>query len=204
MQKPKPSSRQIRAFWDWFARAWVAVLKNSGKSDHDFAGEMDRRIRGLHIGLSWEIGPAAKSGWQLVISPDFSPELLEIAQQIISLAPRIPGWEYRCFRQPKQWNHKFEVTCLTGRRVSFDCSNWKFLMLQHSDGTRELLLFGDGISSLDENTKRNAAVIVLESILGEETVMQRIPVFELLENSDSPFPGKERPLSALAECFALK
>ena len=77
-------------------------------------------------------------------------------------------------------------------------------MLQHSDGTRELLLFGDGISSLDENTKRNAAVIVLESILGEETVMQQIPVFELLENSDSPFPGKERPLSALAECFALK
>lgn len=173
---------------------WRRMLKNSTLLE-----ELDTKIKRLDPALSWEIVPGGCEPWQLVISPNLNRDLRPRAQDIISLAPIIQGWELHSARRPKDWDYRFSLESSDGRSIQLDVSGWGFVLLRYPDGGQEVLLQGDNLPSLDDDERWQAAAIVLESILGEEVLLDKISEFELVDELEPRFAEKRKPIQRLRE-----
>ena len=182
--QPAPLRRIVLAhssseFWSWFSLAAEAIALNP----HDSAllAELDVRVRRLDPKLSWEIGPGLSKPWQLVISPSLNRDLRELAKSIVAASPALRYWEFHSARQPKKWAFKFELEDPKGHDpIELDASTWKFVLLKYLDGKNEILLKAKAQTKLTKGQRRMAATIVLESILGEDTLLDCVDDFQLV------------------------
>lgn len=197
--KKSISENTIRKFWDWFGKFAAGLAADI--ENPTFHQEIDRKLHALHPVLSWEIGPGKSAEWQLVISPSLNRDLLEITQRIVSKAPQINAWEFFPARQPKEWDYKFEVETKSGERIAVDASGWRFVLLKYPDGTHEVLLCGDNLDELDEDTRWHAGAIILESALGEEAMLCKVDSFATVVELEPRFAAKEKPIQALPKAF---
>jgi hypothetical protein len=190
--------RRINEFWIWFRS--VAAALATDIQNHALLEELDGRVKRLDSSLSWEVGPGANEPWQLVISPNLDRDLLPKAQEIISRAPVIPNWEFYSARRPKDWDYKLLMERSDGRDpVQLDTSGWGFVLLQYPDGAQEILLQGDNIAQLDDDERWQAAAITLESILGEDVLLDKINEFELMDELESRFAEERQPIQRLRQ-----
>lgn len=188
----------IENFWNWFHG--IAHSLSEDRENHKLVQELDRRVLQLHPRLSWEIGPGAVEPWQFVISPNLDRTLRTTAQEIISQAPVIEGWEFYPARRPKRWDYKLLMNRSDGRSpVQLDTSGWEFVLLEYPDGSLEILLQGNNVASLEEDNRSLAAAIVLESILGEEVLMNKISEFELMDQIEPRFAASRKPIQQLRD-----
>lgn len=189
---------KVEEFWDWFRG--IAPLLAADVENLSLLQELDARMHGLDAALSWEVGPGACEPLQLVVSPNLDRELQARAKEIIAHAPVVQGWEFHSARRSKDWDYKLLMERSDGRRpVQIDASNWQFVLLQYPDGGRELLLQGNNLPSLDDDERWQAAAITLESILGEDVVLDRINDFELVDQLEPRFEAKRKPIQRLRE-----
>jgi hypothetical protein len=196
-KNPRRRTSGIDEFWRWFRE--VAASLESDLESPELLKELDARIQNFDPKLSWEIGPGLSKPCQLVISPNLSRDLVEKAGKIVKGAPVLPTWEFYAARQRKEWHYKLEL----GReRLPIDASGWTFVLLRYPDGAHEVLLKGRDLPPLSGDERRNAAAIVLESILGEEVVLDRINQFDLVDKLEPQFAQKERPIQSLREALA--
>ncbi len=192
--------KQINDFWSWFSSSAEALETNV--EDAALLAQLNARVRNLDPQLSWEIGPGLSKPWQLVISPNLDRDLRKLATDVISHAPDLPNWEFHSARQPKEWDYQLELESGKGNElVHLDASNWTFVLLQYPDGVHELLLRGDGVLALTDDARWQAAAITLESILGEDYVMDKIDEFELVQQFEPRFAKQERPIQQLREAI---
>lgn len=190
--------RKIDEFWAWFRSIAAPLAANIENSP--LLEELDARIHDLDSELSWEVGPGSHEPWQLVISPNLDRDLRPRTQEIISHAPVVQGWEFHAARRPKEWDYKLLMERADGRDpVQLDASRWGFVLLRYPDGGQEVLLQGDNLSSLDDDERWQAAAITLESILGEEVLLDRISDFELVDQFEPRFAEKRKPIQHLRE-----
>lgn len=191
---------QIKQFWKWFrgaASPLAADVQNSS-----LLSELDARVRGLDPELSWEIGPGSHEPWQLVISPNLDRDLRPCAQKIVSHAPTIRGWEFHSARRPKDWDYRLQMGRSEGREpVKLDASGWGFVLLRYPDGAREILLQGNNLPPLADEERWQAAAITLESILGEDVLMEKISQFELVDQLEPRFAVGLQPIQRLREAI---
>jgi len=189
--------RTISEFWNWFRDIAGALASNV--EDSTLLKELDRRVRELDPKFSWEIGPGLSKSWQLVISPNLNRDLREKARAIVARAPALPAWEFHAARQPKKWQYKVE---LGSDKMPIDASAWTFVLLQYPDGIHEILLKGKCLPPLSETERWQAAAITLESILGEDMVLDRVDEFELVDQLEPRFAERERPIQQLRDAVA--
>jgi hypothetical protein len=191
--KPK----KISAFWAWFSSISDELAANV--EEKAVLEELDKKVRDLHPGLSWEIGPGRTREWQLVISPNLDRELRSLARAIVAQAPVLPEWQFYAARRPKDWNYQFQIGTEGGHLRNLDASRWKFVLLEYPDETQEILLQASDAISLREDERWQAAAIVLESILGEDMVLDRIGEFELVGELEPQFAADARPIQELRD-----
>lgn len=190
--------QSIRQFWDWF-RDVGANLTNA--ENPDFLKEIDDRITALNPELSWEVGPGFSEPWRFVVSPNLNHELRELAREIIAYAPVLSGWEFYSTRQSKDWDYKFTFENNQGDSIPLDASGWTFVLLRYPDVTHEVLLCGRNLPNLEEDERWQAAAIVLESVLGEDLIMDKIDRFELVRQLESRFANADRPIQQLRDAM---
>jgi hypothetical protein len=167
--------------------------------------ELDKKVYELDPKLSWEIGPGSSALWQLVISPNLNRDLRQKAQEIVSQAPELEAWEFYPARRPKDWDYKVVIErSQGGQPIQLDASSWNLVFLQYPDGTNEVLLQGSNLPPLEDDERWQAAAITLESILGEEVLMQRIDEFELVDKFEPAFAGKQSPIRHLRDFLSGK
>jgi hypothetical protein len=188
------------AFWVWLEQNSQQLANNV--EDFQLVAALDRRVHLLHPHLSWEIGPGMKTDWHLAISPNLNKDLVDVARRIVAQAPTIPRWEFFPARQPKTWDGRLELGIKSGARVQLDASKWKYVLLRYPDGAHEIILHADNVDPLQEDDRWTAAAIVLESILGEETLMERVEKFELTGSIDAELAANEKPISLLKKAIA--
>jgi hypothetical protein len=191
---PRKKHSHTRKFWDWFRQ--VADVLAANVENATLIRELDRQVRSLDPKLSWEIGPGLSKPWQLVISPNLNRGLRETTREIVARAPLLPAWEFHAARQPKKWHYRLE---LGGDKMPIDASAWTFILIQYPDGSHEVLLKGKDLPPLSKSERWQAAAIALESILGEDMVIDRIDEFELVDELEPRFAGRERPIQRLRE-----
>jgi hypothetical protein len=66
----------------------------------------------------------------------------------------------------------------------------------------EILLQGKGLPPLSDDERWQAAAITLESILGEDMVLDRVNEFELVDQLEPRFAERERPIQHLREAVS--
>lgn len=195
-----PRKSEIDAFWLWFIRNSELVVPNC-----DYAqavADLDRKVRNLDERLSWEIGPGKEKSWLLAISPNLDKGLLKEAQEIVAAAPELANWEFYSTRQPKEWDYRVELNSDDPNRlIKIDASDWEFVLLRYPDGFREVLLYSGSLPPLSEDERWQAAAIVLECLIGEESVITKIDDFELVSNLEPRFVERKRPLTLLREAL---
>lgn len=84
-----------------------------------------------------------------------------------------------------------------GDPIQLDTSGWSFVLLQYRDGAREVLLRANNLPDLNDDERWQAAAMTLESILGEEELLNRIKEFELVNQLEPRFASEERPIQYL-------
>lgn len=194
---PNPESAQILEFWTWFSK--IASSLSADIQNPSLLEELDSRLAHLNSKLSWEIGPGSSEPWQLIISPNLDTGLRQTAMDIISHAPVLEGWEFYPARRPKEWDYKFCIE-RTGREaelIELDAAGWGFVLLEYPDGKHEVLLQANNLPELDGDERWQAAAIVLESILGEEVLMNTIDEFELLDQLEPRFAQRRQSIQGL-------
>jgi hypothetical protein len=202
MKSEKKSRRkqktEIEGFWSWFGQ-FAGVLA-SNVENTALLKELDARVHGLDPQLSWEIGPGLTKPWQLVISPNLDQDLRKTTQKIVAIAPVLEAWEFHPARQPKKWDYRLE---LGSSRLAIDASQWTFVLLRYPNANYEVLLKGKALPPLNEDERWQAAAITLESILGEDTVLDRVDEFALVDELEPRFSERERPIQALREALGV-
>lgn len=190
-------SRTASEFWNWFRDIAGALASNV--EDSMLLRELDRRVRQLDPKLSWEIGPGLSKSWQLVISPNMDRELRGRAREVVGRAPALAEWEFHSARQPKEWHYKVEMGA---DKVPLDASAWTFVLLQYPEGAHEILIEGKNLPPLSDDERWQAAAITLESILGEDIVLDRVDEFELVDELEPRFAERARPIQQLRDAVA--
>jgi hypothetical protein len=192
-------TKKIDEFWNWFIG--IAETLATNIENISLTKELDDRMRNLDSELSWELGPGISKPWQLVISPGLKRNLRERARGIVSCAPSVTAWEFYSAKPPKTWDYILELENAEGGRVRLDASNWTFVLLRYPDGTHEILLKGSDLPALTEDERWQAAAITLESILGEDLILDRINEFELVDKIESRFAKRQRPIQELRQAI---
>ena len=195
------TQKDIRAFWDWFA-ANADLLKVANENSPEIE-ILDQKLTDLNPDLSWEIGPGQDKIWQFVVSPNLDPKLLNETRKLVALAPLLTDWEFHSSRQVKDWDYRFELSNEDGTdSVAIDASNWSFILLVHPDGDREILLVDENLH-LTKDQRWQAAAILLESVLGEETLIANVSTFDLVKKVDSSLKDKVRPIQSLRDSVSM-
>ena len=188
---------RIEDFWRWFRNTAGSIAADF--TNAELLEELDARMQELDGKLSWEIGPGSHETYQFVISPNLEVEMRERAREIIAKAPVIEGWEFHAARPPKKWDYKLLMHRADGKPVELDASQWGFVILHYPDGANEFLLRGRDLPPLDDNERWQAAAIALESILGEEALLDLNAGFELVDRFEPRFAAMEKPIQMLRQ-----
>lgn len=190
---------EIDSFWRWFAS--IASRLGTKLDDEKLLGELDRRVHQLDPQLSWEVGPGIARPSQLVISPNLDRKVRPVARRIIAEAPICDDWEFYAARQPREWDLRFELAGESGKRRALDASSWTFVLLRYPDGAHEILLRTPDRPPLPEEQRWDAAAIVLEGILGEDILLDRIERFELVDDWEDRLAARARPIAQLRDAL---
>ncbi len=195
-------NRDLNKFWDWFVDNSLHL--SSERITPETIASLDAKMLDINPDLSWEIGPGKSKPSLFVISPNLNKNLVEAAKTVICAAPDLPGWEFYATRQSKIWNHQFSMKGSEGEELRLNTSKWVFVRLLHSNGFRELILSDSRLPELTEKDCWQAAAIVLESILGEEVMMNEIDGFSLLASLAPKLQENARPLTILNDTFKIE
>jgi hypothetical protein len=185
-------------FWRWF------VANSSRFADDydqpDLVTALDCRVQALNPKLSWEIGPGTSKQFQLVISPDLNPALRDISLQIVRLAPELADWEFYASRPPKQWSLRFQLDRDNGDgSAEIDAAAWTFVLQKAPSAKYDVLLVAEELQPLTEDERWTAAAIVIESILGEDLLLDTIDRFSIVGAVPPPLTSQNRSIRELKE-----
>ena len=198
MPNESENKTQIDAFWVWFVQNSERLRPNG--NEPEVVSILDQKLRVINERLSWEIGPGKQKPWQFVVSPNLDKGLLAKTQEMVAVAPELPDWEFYPTRQPKEWDYRVELNSDDPNQIiEIDASSWEFVLLRYPDGLREVLLYSGNLPTLNKNDRWQAAAIVLESLIGEESMMTKIDEFDLVSDLEPRFSERKRPITMLRE-----
>jgi hypothetical protein len=191
MKSEKHEDRRIESFWKWFSKIDPEVLSDCGeeggkereKAKAALISKIDKRVQQLGD-VTWEVGPGKVKPWAFIISPNGRPELVRIADKIIACAPNSTEWEFYSSKPPKEWSVlKFRMLDdATQQWHEIDASGWKYVIFLYDDGMCDIVvLTGPGSAGVDMDV---AARILVEGLLGERSIMERINKIESVPSYD--------------------
>jgi hypothetical protein len=177
-------SDAIDELWLWFTANRRRL--EAEEPDLDAHRLLSEHLKRIDRGLTYEMAPA----WEIAISADGCPELMELVEQIVSKAPKMEGWHVVAFRQPSA-----EPIMISAFDSELTATNVTFSVEDERDGVADLVLYVPGLT---EDTYRHLAhcsMLLLESLIGEYDVMTRLG--EVDYESADEMPQDARPLTEL-------
>ena len=160
------SQNRLQEFWRWFSSEKGRLERLLEASDEiRLAKELSPRVKMLHEGLRWEIGPGKKSPYALTIWSGGNAELRAETDDIIKRAPSDTDWEFYSFRQAREIPEEIELN-----RRKLTTTDWMFTAVRNEDGRYDLKIFSEQLSELDESSALQAVFLYLDCALGEDAV----------------------------------
>lgn len=174
--------KKYEQFWKWFDQNRD---RYEGDEISDQSIELiDQKITSLGD-VTWEIGPGRIKLLALTISPGGDATLLQQTKEIVSYAPILNDWEFNYAKPVKEWDNFFYLM-INGQELGVDISKWKYVIYK-TEGYKfdiEVHLFDLPPLLLTEKDEVLYGIVemVIESILGEETRLERIDELSFIRN----------------------
>jgi hypothetical protein len=176
-----------KSFWKWFESNSQSLLRAPIGPGPEFH-ELGRRIQKVHPELVFEMGGAPDQPRQLVISAGGDRSIFHVVEELVDLAPKVPGWQIIRFkpREPNYAQHSMSLNDL-----SIGPENIRFQLLAGWDPTGlqfqlAVDLFIDECTHEGEQQFVGAAFILLDGALGEYDVTMKMGRLRVLPGSAAP------------------
>jgi hypothetical protein len=137
----------------------------------------------------------------LTLSPDGDAELLELTKEIVQSAPQIADWEFHWARQPRPGQFEFSIGSVDGSSVEIDARPWRYVLYRFPDGVFDIVLEENNLRSLGDDERYAAAVVFLDSVIGEATRIARINEVEPVVKLTKEQASKANSVKVLASQF---
>lgn len=201
----KDLSQRSRAFWEWFVAEEETIRGLfSEDADLNLTRVLSRRVSMLSNGLGWEIGPGREKENQFVISPNRDKDRLQVTRRIVQMAPSLPTWEFHPAKPRKDWDYRMEVR-MKGKTILVSFRNWHYSLTGFSNNSFfDIDLFPDRFQKdIEETTYAKSAVLLVESEIGEELLIDRIDRINVCYRVPDELVGKLTPIYHLYEHLQL-
>ncbi|MDH2427649.1 DUF695 domain-containing protein [Sphaerisporangium sp. TRM90804] len=164
------SAEGIAAFWAWWEQARPGLGPLVGTGDvTGLAERVEPAVAALDPSLVWDVVPGTTARHALVVSAGGDPELRPLAHRWARAAPPADAdWEYHPSR-PAGADVSALVLDVAGRAFSLD----KLVLgLRVPNGSPrvDVSVYHPLFPDLDDDTRMEAAVLALDSVLGEDEV----------------------------------
>jgi len=154
-------------FWDWFTDNQAALRPRH--ITRPMIDAVDTRIQDVVGEVAWEIGPIG-DGAQcfLAVSPTSDdPTVNETARLLIREAPSLPGWDFRSFKPPREWELYFELN-VGGEMKPVEGARWEVLVLSSHGQWKVIFKPDESCAELPAYALRLAAFTILDGEIGGE------------------------------------
>lgn len=178
----------IQAFWRWFLHN-ESIIKECIENEHSeereyVVDQLNEHIL-AHGMLTWDIGLNDDNNWFLLLSPNGNPDMLEVSEKIMELAPDHTSWIFHASRPAKNWDRTFTVYNQEMDVVEIDASDWHYLIFDDEDEKFELLFEAKNISKLHPEEAETAAEQFVIHEIGEAARIRHISTIEVVHSFDS-------------------
>lgn len=194
----KDLEASIYQFWQWFVEN-SEFLKAIDEDDPEPQVQaLGAQMREIDEDLVFEIGrpdqpdaddeteeeseeESESDEIELVVSADGLSRLVPVVEEIVRVAPTLPGWIFTAFRQRVNFEPKI-------RMEGYDVGVEDVYFRAYGDGDHialDLLVRGLG----KDEMMKSVAFILLDSILGEYDVMTKISSIEFQELDETKLDG---------------
>jgi hypothetical protein len=163
-----------KIFWSWFTQNHIEYQKLDSLDSSEMQQKLDTLLERLHIfsdALYFEILNKKDNDNELIITAGGDSSHFEKAEQLISSAPKIEGWKFIGLK--KRTSDDF-ITVYEGLEI--DPKKLWFLPLENPKfrGKIGLRICSKNYSVNQKDKFTNAVYVVLDSLLGEEFVSNRV------------------------------
>lgn len=176
-------------FWAWFEdhRTKLATPPLQTRLMND----LTKRLKAVHEGLVWEAGSLPSGLFEFTVSADGLKAVAPHVRSLVAAAPSIAGWTIQAFRQPSA---DVAAVQMHGRTLSLN--DLAFIpQARRPDGLVDLTILIRDLSGGEQQELIGAAFILLDALLGEETVMFRLGEMDFVPLAEGD--GSERPIGEL-------
>ena len=167
-------------FWRWFERNQVA-LSRVDRSNAVIV-KLHQKLSALGF-TDWEMGPIDdERGTQFLVVRPRSIDKDDFNNIVfLKSAPNIEGWSFLEERPSKKWTREFILNKYNKR---IDASDWKFSIYKYEDGKFDVVLNTKIPIEMNMEEKRNLAIFLIVSELGEKRADDLINAIDVEEKLD--------------------
>jgi hypothetical protein len=180
-------------FWEWF-QANADRLAHFEADQEAIFEELSDELHKVHRKLTFEFGPETGAGGrEFIVSADGNRALFPFVQGLVAAAPELPGWKILAFRQRK------ETDGLSLRMGDLELDpKTVWFKAKREQGKVALTLYLDGLTPKNKDSLSRAALILLDTALGEYDVEMKVGPLEFKPLPADPaarglHPFKELP-----------
>lgn len=185
--------RRIDAFWGQFVpKAPDLVALFQGKAQWDLPGWMNGHLHAIDPRLMWEFA-VAPDGYRLVITPESHRALRPLVQVFLARAPRLPGWTFAGYRVADTLEN---TATMLEARTGGTVEGYAVRVAAGGHHDIDLRFFSPGCKDADDTEPLAEAMVLVEGLLGEETLDHWIGVIDTAPALEAP--PEAIPLDRLA------
>lgn len=180
--------KQIDAWWLAFQEKKddISALFTR-KAQWDLPGWMEEHLQSIDSAIMWEFGPGVQGGrHRLVITPESRKDLRPLVRSILEKAPAIEGWEFYEYRLPEKLS---QATLSVEGRTGINIADFKFRASLDELHRIDIQFTSPQVKNQDDEEAINAAIVTLESLLGEERLDKWIGAIEVVPPPKSSVLG---------------
>jgi len=192
----------IHKFWQWFVKSEKVIkecIENENARQREFVvDQMNEQILGLGV-FTWDIGLNEDERWFLTLSSNGNPDMLELSQEIMAVAPKHMDWLFYAGKPARKWNRQFTIYDDYMDEQFIDASQWHFLIFEDEDGMIELVIEAKNLPHLDPETAESAAEQFVVHEIGERTRILYISSIVIVPGLESEDESSKIPVAELKE-----
>jgi hypothetical protein len=190
-------SNEIGVFWRWFVQR-SSTLRTIRSADDAAYAELEREVAGVSSELGVEIGGDDESNdMSLIFTAHGNENVFPIVDALVERAPRIDGWQIHALKPPlsEDFELEYDGGALRLSDIWFKTSGMKL-----ASGRLPIQI---GCHDFKNDERKDAALLALESFLGERAFAASIEIEGLLELPGDPMSIGFLPVMRLREVLAL-
>ncbi|TDN40586.1 hypothetical protein A8B98_14290 [Hymenobacter sp. UV11] len=150
----------------------------------------------LHLvseGLAIEVSKEFHGVRDIIISADGDKNKSLIVKEIVSEAPKIPGWTVTAFRQKAK-----DEFLLRYRHLEFDPAKMFFHSVVSHDSL-DIIVYSDSIKYKNQDEVIKYGLITMDNVLGECVATLKVRTFDFRDISDAENKDELQKMNKLPE-----